>query len=139
MNLMVNAKDAMPVGGRIIVKTENAELDGYYFKDHGVEAEPGSYVMLSVTDTGIGMDEAVRMRIFDPFFTTKKKGHGTGLGLSVTFGIIKDHNGSINVFSPPLSGGKTKQGTQFVVVLPSIFNIILTKKGEPNGNNSCTG
>ncbi len=98
MNLATNARDAMPDGGRLIIETDVRKIDDEYIISHGF-GEKGEYAFLSFTDTGTGMDEKTRERVFDPFFTTKEVGKGTGLGLSTVYGIIKQHDGFINVES----------------------------------------
>jgi signal transduction histidine kinase len=101
MNLCINAKDAMPDGGRLIIQSKNVEIDGDSCRHHP-HAQPGRYVVLEVSDTGVGMDSATLDRMFEPFFTTKKP--GTGLGLTTVYGIVKQHNGFIDVHSEPRSG-----------------------------------
>ena len=113
MNLVVNARDAMPDGGKIFVRTENVAVDEEYCKTHRY-ARPGDFICLSVQDTGVGLDQSIIDRIFEPFFTTKGHGKGTGMGLSVVYGIVKHHQGWINVESSP---GK---GATFKVYLPAL-------------------
>jgi len=122
LNLYVNASQAMPGGGDLTLKTANVDLDGKAVKP--VKMEPGPYVKIEVSDTGVGMDEKIKDRIFEPFFTTRELGKGTGLGLASAYGIIKNHGGFIDVQS------EKGKGATFTIYLPSTKRDVKKKRNE---------
>jgi CheY-like chemotaxis protein len=124
MNLTVNSRDAMPKGGRLVIETSAVEFDESV-RGQSAQARPGSFVCLSVSDTGCGIPAENLPRIFEPFFTTKDVGKGTGLGLATVFGIVQQHNGWVNVYS------EAGHGTTFRIYLPRLAGTVVQKTEQP--------
>jgi CheY-like chemotaxis protein len=124
INLAVNARDAMPYGGKLTIEASNAQLEEHHVAQHP-DVEPGQYVLLAVTDTGTGMSPEIVAKAFEPFFTTKDIGHGTGLGLSQVYGFVKQSGGHVKIYSEP---GK---GTSVKVYLPRLYSNEFSGATEP--------
>jgi CheY-like chemotaxis protein len=122
MNLCTNARDAMPTGGMLTIETASMEMTEEFVQNHGYGAK-GRYARISVSDTGVGIDEETKRKIFEPFFTTKEVGKGTGLGLAVVYGIVKQHDGHINVYS------EKGTGSTFRIYLPLLESAKIEKSG----------
>ena len=132
INLSINAVDAMPEGGKLIIETQLVEIEYRMVKPHFI-LEPGDYVQISVSDTGTGMDSGIVDKIFDPFFTTKERGKGTGLGLAVVYGIVKQHGGYIYVYSEP------EEGSSFKLLFPPTGEAIVKEEIQRPGDSAAGG
>ena len=132
MNLVVNARDAMPVGGKLLIDTANMIMDEAFVRRYPYPVQPGPYVCLTVADTGVGMDAETKARAFEPFFTTKEKGKGTGLGLSMVYGVVKQSGGYIDIESAPGTG------TTFKIYLPTVADQVKAESA-PREATSFTG
>jgi len=133
LNICLNAKDAMPEGGLLRISTERIDVDSATGAAHGPDVKPGRYVRIEVRDNGTGMDEATLQRAFDPFFTTKEPGRGTGLGLSLVFGAVREHRGSVSLES------RVGQGTLCAILLPLLERTRPTSEGARPGMRPNTG
>ncbi|HTQ54659.1 MAG TPA: response regulator [Bryobacteraceae bacterium] len=132
MNVVVNGRDAMPGGGKLVIETANAEVDASY-SGSNVDLRPGSYITLAISDTGMGMDSETTTHLFEPFFTTKAPGKGTGLGLATAYGIVKQSGGAISIYSEP------GRGTTVKIYLPSAEAKASAAPSEPQPSESLGG